>query len=192
MNIASETIAFREFCPQNIESHPRRRGIFKPIAACLIILFVFWAAWGLKEGIPSDASTENAGAATGRLSSASQFVVAPCSTPITGGKASLVIGGLQGNAETYLGNYDLKVVPYFFMNEKGSLVMNIPNETVHKLDQGTPGIATGQAITKATGKTRKVTATLTPTTKDGGSVTFAFTGENTKLTFKSTYKRGGN
>src|ERR1043166_2844748 len=57
---------------------------------------------------------------------AAQFFIAPCSTSITGGKASLVIGSLQGNAETYVGNYDLKVFPYFFMNETGSLLMPLP------------------------------------------------------------------
>jgi len=120
---------------------------------------------------------------------AARFIIAPCSTPVTGGKASLVIGSLQGKAETYVGNYDLKVFPYFFMNETGSLSMTLPTASARKLDQGIAVAATGQAVTKKNGKTRKVNATLTPTTKDAGSVTFAFTGEDTKLTFKSTYTR---
>jgi hypothetical protein len=121
---------------------------------------------------------------------AARFVIAPCSTPVTGGTASLVIGSLQGNAQTYVGNYELKVFPYFFMNETGSLSMTLPIASARKLDEGIAVAATGQAVTKKNGKTRKVNATLTPTTKDAGAVTFAFTGEDTKLTFKSTYTRG--
>ena len=177
--------------PLNPPLHVARGAFIKPVMIGSVLLLVLVAAWGFRVGTSGDGPTTNANGAIGQLPSASQVFIAPCSTPVTGGKASLVIGALQGNGETYVGKYDLKVSPYFFMNETGSLSMTLPNESIQKLDQGIAVSATGQAVTKTNGKTRKVTATLTPTTKDSGAVTFGFTGGDTKLTFKSTYKRGG-
>jgi hypothetical protein len=163
-----------------------KRVIFITVGVVLlavgVVCFQFYFA-----GMPPAPVSDFANAAG---APAARFVIAPCSTPVTGGKASLVIGSLQGKDETYVGNYELKVTPYFFMNETGSLSMTLPMEAARKLDQGLPVAATGQAVTKKNGKTRKVNATLTPTTKDADSVTFAFTGESTNLIFKSTYTRG--
>jgi len=165
---------------------PTKRVIFITAVVLMLAAGVVWFQFNSAGTSPAPVSdfANVAGAPAAR------FFVAPCSTPVTGGKASLVIGSLQGNAETYVGNYELKVTPYFFMNETGSLSMTLPMESARKLDQGLAVAATGQAVTKKNGKTRKVNATLTPTTKDAGSVTFAFTGESTNLTFKSTYTRG--
>ena len=46
------------------------------------------------------------------------FFIDPSSTSIRGGKASLIVGALRRNAETYIGDYQLKVSPYFFLSER--------------------------------------------------------------------------
>ncbi len=122
---------------------------------------------------------------------ANEIFIAPCSTSITGGKAKLEIGALASKSGIFLGEYALKVFPYIFMNETGSLSMPLPEESFKKLTEMNPVVVTGQATTAKNGKVRKVNAKLTPTAKDAGAVTFSFTGENTKLVFNSNYKIRG-
>jgi hypothetical protein len=120
------------------------------------------------------------------------FFIDPTSTSIKGGKASLIVGALRRSAETYIGEYQLTVSPYFFMSEKGTLSMIVSDESLRKLTQGIPVSVTGQATTTKSGKTRAVNAKLTPAVKDRGSVTFSFTEMDTKLIFKTSYQFGNN
>ena len=120
------------------------------------------------------------------------FFIDPTSTSIKGGKASLIVGALRRSAETYIGDYQLTISPYFFMSEKGTLSMIVSDESLRKLTQGIPVSVTGQATTKKSGKTRAVNAKLTPAVKDRGSVTFSFTEMDTKLIFKTSYQFGNN
>jgi hypothetical protein len=118
------------------------------------------------------------------------FFIDPSSTSIKGGKASLIVGALRRNAGTYIGDYQLKVSPYFFMSEMGTLSMIVSDESLRKLTQGISVSVTGQATTKKSGKTRAVNAKLTPAAKDRGSVTFSFIEDDTKLIFKTFYQFG--
>lgn len=186
MEILFQPTVFNESTP----AQAAHGAIVKELILGSILLVVFVTAWGISVWTP-EGTVPKANAASSENPSAAQFIVEPCSTPVRGGKASLVIGALQGKATNYVGNYDLRVFPYFFMNETGSFSMTLSGEAVEKLDKGLTVAATGQAVTKKNGKTRKVIATLTPTGKDAGTVSFSFTGEDTKLTFNSTYKRVG-
>jgi hypothetical protein len=120
------------------------------------------------------------------------FFIDPSSTSIKGGKASLVVGALRRNAGTYIGDYQLEVSPYFFMSEKGTLSMIVSDESLRKLTQGIPVSVTGQATTTKSGRTRAVNAKLTPAAMDGGSVTFSFIEQDTKLIFRTSYQFGNN
>jgi hypothetical protein len=104
----------------------------------------------------------------------------------------LIVGALRRDAGTYIGDYQLKVSPYFFMSEKGTLSMIVSDESLRKLTQGIPVSVTGQATTKKSGKTRAVNAKLTPAAKDRGSVTFSFIADDTKLIFKTSYRFANN
>jgi len=121
---------------------------------------------------------------------ASGFFVGPSSTSITGGKASLIIGALLSKEGTYIGEYKLKVAPYFWMSENGKLIMSLSDASVLTLAKGVPVTVTGKATTNDSGKNRVVIAKLTPATKENGSVTFFFTGEKTKLIFTASYRLG--
>jgi len=118
------------------------------------------------------------------------FFVDPSSTSITGGKASLSVGALLSREGSYVGEYKLKIVPYFWMSENGTLIMSLPDASMHALAQGNPVTVTGKATTNDSGKNRVVNAKLTPAAKDNGFVTFFFTGEKTKLVFTASYRFG--
>jgi hypothetical protein len=101
------------------------------------------------------------------------FFIDPSSTSIRGGKANLIVGALRRDAGTYIGDYQLKVSPYFFMSEKGTLSMIVSDESLRKLTQGIPVSVTGQATTKKSGKTRAVNAKL-HTSSEGQRICHVF------------------
>lgn len=119
-----------------------------------------------------------------------KLLLAPTSTDVMAGKASLTLGALSREGGAFVGQYQLKVTPYFFKNEKGKLTMNLSDESLLKLAQGEAVNVTGKAVTDGSGKTRPVVAKATPSAEGRGSVTFSFTGEKTKLTFNTTYRFG--
>lgn len=116
-----------------------------------------------------------------------KLVIHPTSTSVAGGKASLTISALRRKAATYIGEYDLKVSPWYFKNETGKLMMIVTEEALRKLIQGIPVNFTGKATTDADGTTRPINARATPSGNGQGSVTFSFVGDERKVTFNSTY-----
>lgn len=116
-----------------------------------------------------------------------KLVIHPTSTSVAGGKASLTISALRRKAATYIGEYDLKVSPWYFKNETGKLMMVVSEEALRKLTQGIAVTFTGRATTDADGTTRPINARATPSGSGQGSVTFSFVGDERKVTFNSTY-----
>lgn len=116
-----------------------------------------------------------------------KLVIHPTSTSVAGGKASLTISALRRKAATYIGEYDLKVSPWYFKNETGKLMMVVSEEALRKLTQGIAVNFTGRATTDADGTTRPINARATPSGNTQGSVTFSFVGDEKKVTFNSTY-----
>jgi hypothetical protein len=57
----------------------------------------------------------------------------PSSTSLVLGKASLTVSPLTHRNGNYVGDYQLKVRPYFFKNEKGTLLLVASNDSVRKL-----------------------------------------------------------
>jgi hypothetical protein len=80
-----------------------------------------------------------------------KLFIDPCSTVISGGKANLRIGGLSRQAQAYIGDYQFKVSPYFFKNEKGKLSIEVADDTLNKLANGMAVDFTGQATTSGSG-----------------------------------------
>jgi hypothetical protein len=91
-----------------------------------------------------------------------KLVIDPCSTVISGGKANLRIGALSRQAQAYIGDYQFKVSPYFFKNEKGKLSIEVSDDTLNKLASGMSVDFTGQATTSGSGQTRRIDGKATP------------------------------
>ena len=66
------------------------------------------------------------------------------------GKASLIVSPLTHRNGNYAGDYQLKVRPYFFKSEKGSLLLAASDDAVRKLQAGRAINFTGQAVTHKT------------------------------------------
>jgi hypothetical protein len=79
------------------------------------------------------------------------------------------------------------VRPYFFKSEKGTLLLAASDDSVRKLQAGTAIAFASKAVTRKDGKTHVVLGKATPSSRDGGSVTFSIITENGKMVFKTSY-----
>jgi hypothetical protein len=118
---------------------------------------------------------------------ARKLFIDPSSTSVVLGKASLIVSPLTHRDGNYVGDYQLKVRPYFFKSEKGSLLLAASDDSVRKLQVGRAIDFTGKAVTRKNGKTHVVLGRATPSSADWGSVTFSIITENGKMIFNTSY-----
>jgi hypothetical protein len=125
---------------------------------------------------------------TGNPQSANRrMFVDPSSTSLALGKASLTVSPLTYQKQTYAGDYQLKVVPFFYKSQSGKLSLAAPDDSVRRLTQGLAVEFTGEAVNQKDGKTKVVKGKITPTTKDRGTVAFSIATENGELVFNTSY-----
>jgi hypothetical protein len=89
-----------------------------------------------------------------------------------------------------MGDYQLKVRPYFFKSEKGSLLLAASDDAVRKLQAGIAINFTGKAVTHKDGRTHVVLGRATPSSGERGSVTFSIITDNAKIIFNTSYRFG--
>jgi hypothetical protein len=120
-----------------------------------------------------------------------KLFINPSSTSVAlGAKASLIVGPLTHRNGNYVGDYHLKVRPYFFKSEKGSLLLAASDDAVRKLQAGTAINFTGKAVTHKDGRTHIVLGRATPSSADRGSVTFSIITDDGKMVFNTSYHFG--
>ncbi len=68
----------------------------------------------------------------------------------------MIVSPLTHRGGNYVGDYQLKVRPYFFKSEKGSLLLAASDDAVRKLQAGAAINFTGKAVTHKDGRTHIV------------------------------------
>ncbi len=116
-----------------------------------------------------------------------KLFIGPSSTSVALGKASLIVSPLTHRGGNYVGDYQLKVRPYFFKSEKGTLLLAASDDSVRKLQKGTAIDFAGKAVTRKDGKTHVVLGRATPSSGDRGSVAFSIITDNGKMIFNTSY-----
>ena len=106
------------------------------------------------------------------------------------GKASLIVSPLTHRNGNYAGDYQLKVRPYFFKSEKGSLLLAASDDSVRNLQAGIPINFTGKAVTHKDGRTHIVLGRATPSSGDCGIVRFSIVTDDAKMIFNTSYRFG--
>jgi hypothetical protein len=157
------------------------------IVRLTIAVFVF-----LMLGVTSIIHAETPGS-TGRTSNADtrKLFIDPSSTSVAlRGKASLIVSPLTHRDGNYVGDYQLKVKPYFFKSEKGSLLLAASDDAVRKLQTGTAINFTGKALTHEDGRTHTVVGRATPSSANRGGVTFSIITDDAKIVFNTSYHFG--
>ena len=122
------------------------------------------------------------------------MVVETSSAALAGGKAQLTMTALRWQAGKYLGNYKLKVFPYAFKNETGTLSIGVSDDSLRKLSEGKPVSFTGIVKTDGTGKTRPVSVKATPAAPSHreGKLLISITTKNGALVFAPAYTLTGD
>ena len=116
-----------------------------------------------------------------------KLFIDPAATSVALGKASLIVSPLTHRDGNYVGNYRLKVRPYFFKSEKGSLLLAASDDGLRKLQTGTAINFTGKAVTHKDGRIHTVLGRATPLSPDKGSVTFSIITDDVKMVFNTSY-----
>ena len=157
------------------------------IVRLTIAVFVF-----LILGVTSVIHAERPNSAAGTSNAGTRkLFIDPSSTSVAlRGKASLIVSPLTHRNGNYAGDYQLKVRPYFFKSEKGSLLLAASDDSVRKLQAGTAINFTGQAVTHKDGRTHIVLGKATPSSRDRGSVTFSIVTDDAKIVFNTSYHFG--
>ena len=146
-----------------------------PMIGVLALLAVSWASGQVTPSAKKFAPTSG------------DLFLEPSSTWVSGGKVSLRVGVLIRHAEAYIGDYKLKVSPFFFKNEKGSLAIDVSDETLRKLASGIAVDFTGQATTSGSDKTRRINGKATPSGHERGTVKLRFMAGNREMVFSTSY-----
>ena len=159
------------------------RQIMKPMIA--VFVFLIFGVTSVIHAERPNATVWTSSAGTRKL------LIDPSSTSVAlRGKASLIVSPLTHRDGNYVGDYQLKVRPYFFKSEKGSLLLAASDDAVRKLEAGTAINFTGEAVTHKDGRTHIVLGRATPSSGDRGSVTFSIITDDAKIVFNTSYHFG--
>ena len=112
-----------------------------------------------------------------------------CAMKLPGGKATLTIGLLRRTNEVCRGSFRMKVTPYFYKNEKGTLAIAVTDEMIAKAAQGQAVDVKGTAI--GDGKNavvRVIHAVATPADADHGVLKLWFMVDERKMVFETGYR----
>jgi hypothetical protein len=133
-------------------------------------------------------STQNDLVSTNLAPASRILMIDPSSMPVGGGKATLIIGPLQRADGVYMGDYQIKVFPYVFENEKGRLAIVVSDESLAGINQGKVVAIIGTAATSGKGgASRHIDATATPVDRDRGTLRLWFMAGNRKMIFEPAY-----
>ena len=118
----------------------------------------------------------------------SEVEAAPVKTSIYLGSVSLEAGRFIRRGQTYAADYDARVFPYFFFNETGRLVIDVPDACLRQLERGTAFDFKGHAV-RSDGRTRILTGRVTPIDSVSGKLKIRLiVNRHLTLVFNSTYR----
>ena len=102
-------------------------------------------------------------------------------------KATLIIGPLTCSNHVYVGDFKVKVFPYFFKNDWGRLAINVPDTALTALNQGRAASVTGTSTSLKKGTVRQIEITATPIDRNHGNVSLWFLVKDQKMIFTPAY-----
>jgi hypothetical protein len=117
------------------------------------------------------------------------LIIDRSSTAVSRGKATLSISPLRRTGDTYAGDYEMKVSPYFFESEKGRLAIVVSDESLARVTNGLAAEITGTATTSGKGgETRRIDATAMPADTQRGALKLWFIAGGRKMVFDTSYR----
>lgn len=151
----------------------------RPFAALLCILALVQASMGRGAEAP--------------LATFDHVAIEPTKTSIYIGTVSMTMPTFVRKNGAYESAYVAKVFPYFFYNEKGTLAIAMPEESLRKLERGEPVEFSGRAVNTA-GEERRIEGKATPDQEPGGLKgkikVRVFVSKRIELIFNTSYRFG--
>ena len=145
-----------------------------------VLLMLFASLWASALAAPP----ANGSAPVNRV-----LIIDRSSTAVSRAKATLTIGPLRRTGDIYAGDYQMKVSPYFFKNEKGRLAIVVSDKSLAQVANGLAVEITGTATSSGKGgKTRRIDATATPNDTERGALKLWFIAEDRKMVFDTSYR----
>jgi hypothetical protein len=115
--------------------------------------------------------------------------ISPSATKITGAKLTLAVGTLRQTNDAFVGEFQMKVSPFFFKNEKGIVTIDLSTNAIAKAARGETIEVKGVAKTSGkNGPTRPLTAVAIPKDSENGSLTITIQDGDRKLRFVTDYR----
>jgi hypothetical protein len=112
-------------------------------------------------------------------------------THIPATRIRLNIAPLSRTDHGYSSTYSVKVFPFFFFNEHGSIEINLDEDCIQRIEAGETVSFGGNAINHR-GAKRKITGEAVPGDLDSGDLEIIITASGFDLTFDTSYLLTGN
>lgn len=129
-----------------------------------------------------------AGAGSESLENYTRVIVAPTRTSIYVGSVAMTMPTFVRAGTAFASDYRARVFPYFFYNENGRLTVELPDESLHKLQRGEPVDFVGRAV-REDGAERRVEGRATPTDSSQGKLKVrVIYSRRIELIFNTTYR----
>ena len=117
-----------------------------------------------------------------------RVTIEPTKTSIYVGTVSLTMPAFKRRAGSYESTYSAKVFPYFFANEKGTIAIVLPDESLLTLARGEVTEFSGRAV-NANGEARRVEGKATPSDPISGKIKVrVFVSKKIELIFNTSYR----
>ncbi len=117
-----------------------------------------------------------------------KLVIEPSATTTSMAKCELTVGVLECKNQVLNGSYAIKVIPFSFKNDHGSLALAMSDENAQKMARGEIIEFTGVATSAKDGKTKTIKGKTKPATDQAGAVSFVVTTQDGDLLFNSAYQ----
>ena len=137
-------------------------------------------------------AAQGAATATSPVADSRVLMLDNCVMPLPTAKATLIVGPLTRTNGIYVGDFKVKVFPYFFKSDRGRLAINVPDQALAAINQGKTVAITGTSTSTKSGTVRHVEIRALPKDGDQGTVCLWFMVGDQKMIFTSTYHFAGN
>ena len=148
-----------------------------PMAKTILCLLLLAFGWGAVQAVPP--ATNSAGRV---------LMLEPSTMPLTTAKATLIVSPLTRTNGTYVGDFKVKVFPYFFKSDWGRLAINVSDADLAAISAGKTVAVTGVSTSAKNGVVRHIEITATPKDRDHGTACLWFMAAGQKMIFTPAYQ----
>jgi hypothetical protein len=147
----------------------------------ILFLLLLSTGWGAAQTTP---------AATNFVAGGRVLILENSIMSLPTARATLIVGSLTRTNGFYVGDFRVKVFPYFFKSDWGRLAINVPDKEMAAVNQGKTTAITGTSTSTKNGVVRRIEITAMPKDGNHGTVSLWFMVGDQKMIFNPAYHFG--